>query len=127
MKMSIRSMASDARQAALKLASATLDKRNEALLAIADIIEKNTARLLEVNAIDVEAAMQEGLSSPLLNRLKLSESKCIGMAEGLRSLSQLPDPLGHVQYAKELSPGLNLYRVACPIGVIGVIFESRTV
>ena len=125
MKMSIRSMASDARQAALKLASATLDKRNEALLAIADKIEKNTARLLEVNAIDVEAATQEGLSTPLLNRLKLSESKCIGMAEGLRSLSQLPDPLGHVQYAKELSPGLNLYRVACPIGVIGVIFESR--
>lgn len=125
MEMSIRSMAASARKAALKLASVSLEKRNQALLAIADHIEKNIDRLLAANRQDVEKAAQEGLSTPLLNRLKLSESKCASMAEGLRSLATLPDPLGHVQYAKELSPGLNLYRVACPIGVIGVIFESR--
>lgn len=124
MDTSIRSMAAEARKAALELASASLEKRNKVLLAIADQIEKNIERLLLVNAQDVEAAQKEGLSTPLLNRLKLNTSKCMG-AEGLRSLALLPDPLGHVQYAKELSPGLNLYRVACPIGVIGVIFESR--
>lgn len=125
MEMTIRTMASNARKAALQLASVSLEKRNQALLTIADSIESNLERLLTANQQDVEKASQEGLSAPLLSRLKLSEQKCASMAEGLRSLALLPDPLGHVQYAKELSPGLNLYRVACPIGVIGVIFESR--
>lgn len=125
MELSIRTMASAARQAAFRLASASLDLRNQALLAIAEKIESNHEALLEANRADVEAAAQEGLSKPLLNRLKLNSEKCAGIAEGLRALALLPDPLGHVQYAKELSEGLNLYRVACPIGVIGVIFESR--
>lgn len=125
MDNNIRMMASDARKAALQLASASLEQRNAALLAIADMIEKSLEKLLMANAEDVKAAEEEGLSKPLLSRLKLTDAKCSAMAEGLRSLAQLPDPLGHVQYAKELSPGLNLYRVACPIGVIGVIFESR--
>ena len=60
-----------------------------------------------------------------MSRLELTRAKCAGMAEGLRSLALLPDPLGKVQYARELSPGLNLYRVSCPIGVVGVSFESR--
>ena len=80
--------------------------------------------LLTVNAADVEAATAEGLSAPLLSRLKLTRAKCAGMAEGLRSLAALPDPLGQVQYAKELSPGLDLYRVSCPIGVVGVILKA---
>ena len=80
---------------------------------------------MEANAQDVAKAEVEGLSAPLLSRLKLTEAKCARMAEGLRALAALGDPLGHVQYAKELSPGLRLYRVACPIGVVGVIFESR--
>lgn len=125
MEMSIRSMASEARKAALQLASASIDMRNKALLAIAEKIESHQELLLEANRGDVEAATREGLSTPLLNRLKLNLAKCADMADGLRALALLPDPLGHVQYAKELSEGLNLYRVACPIGVIGIIFESR--
>lgn len=122
---SIRDMAAQAREAALQLAAATLVQRNKALLAIADKIEGNQQRIMQANLHDVEIATAEGLSAPLLSRLKLSEVKCRRMVEGLRSLAQLPDPLGHVQYAKELCDGMKLYRVACPIGVIGVIFESR--
>jgi len=121
----IYAMAVEARQAALKLACVTLEKRNKALLAIADQIENSLEPIMAANAADVKEAAAEGLSAPLLGRLKLSESKCTRMVEGLRSLASLPDPLGHVQYAKELSPGMKLYRVACPIGVVGVIFESR--
>ena len=122
---SIPDMAKQAREAALQLAAASLAQRNSALLSIADKIEKNQERILEANRQDVQTAAAEGLSAPLLSRLKLSESKCARMVEGLRSLALLPDPLGHVQYARELCEGMKLYRVACPIGVIGVIFESR--
>lgn len=125
MEKSIRIMAQAAREAALKLAASSLQQRNAVLEAVAIKLENHRQRILQANAQDVEKATSEGLSAPLLSRLKLTDDKCQRMAEGLRSLAQLPDPLGHVQYAKELSPGLNLYRVACPIGVIGVIFESR--
>jgi len=123
--VTILDMAKNARSAALQLASATLVERNAVLLALADKLEKNQTKILSANEQDVAKASEEGLSAPLLSRLKLTETKCARMAEGLRSLALLPDPLGHVQYAKELTPGLNLYRVACPIGVVGVIFESR--
>ena len=125
MSLNIENMASQARKAALLLAAASLEKRNAALLAAADRIEKEKGRILAANRQDVEIATAEGLSAPLLSRLKLTDAKCARMVEGLRSLAQLPDPLGHVQYAKELCEGMKLYRVACPIGVIGVIFESR--
>ena len=121
----IESVARRAREASFLLAGVDLDVRNRALEAIAREIESHVDDLLTVNAVDVEAATAEGLSAPLLSRLKLSRAKCAGMAEGLRSLAALPDPLGQVQYAKELSPGLDLYRASCPIGVVGVIFESR--
>lgn len=125
MSQGIQQMAAEARQAAFSLASTSLELRNRALLAMAESIEKNADRIMQANVLDVKQASEEGLSAPLLSRLKLTEAKCARMAEGLRALATLPDPLGHVQYAKELTPGLALYRVACPIGVIGVIFESR--
>ena len=121
----IESVARRAREASCSVAGVDLDVRNPALEAFAREIECHVDDLLTVNAVDVEAATAEGLSAPLLSRLKLSRAKCAGMAEGLRSLAALPDPLGQVQYAKELSPGLDLYRASCPIGVVGVIFESR--
>ena len=120
----VREMAQKARGASLRLAAASIDTRNQALLAIADGIESRRQEILAANAQDIKEAAGE-LSAPLLSRLKLNEGKCTRMVEGLRALAKLPDPLGGVTYAKELSPGLDLYRVACPIGVIGVIFESR--
>lgn len=121
----VESIARRAREASFSLAGVSLEARNRALEAIAQEIENHVNELLAVNTADVEAATAEGLSAPLLSRLKLTPAKCAGMAKGLRSLAALPDPLGEVQYARELSPGLDLYRVSCPIGVVGVIFESR--
>ncbi|MEG2604259.1 MAG: glutamate-5-semialdehyde dehydrogenase [Clostridia bacterium] len=120
---SITEMAKAARTASLHLAAATLEERNRALNAIADEIEMNMPLILEANARDMELA--GALSAPMLGRLQLNDAKCARMSEGLRALAALPDPLGKVQYAKEISPGLNLYRVTGPIGVVGVIFESR--
>lgn len=121
----IQSVARRAREASFSLAAASLEARKRTLEVIAQEIENHVDELLAVNVADVEAATSDGLSAPLLNRLKLTRAKCAGMAEGLRSLAALSDPLGQVQYAKELAPGLDLYRVSCPIGVVGVIFESR--
>ena len=125
MPQSVTDMALEARQAALLLACAGETARNKALLAIAQGIDDHLDSILEANRQDVQQATEEGLSAPLLSRLKLTREKCARMSQGLVALRWLPDPLGKVDYAKELSPGLNLFRVSCPIGVIGVIFESR--
>lgn len=125
MAQSIREMAAQARRASAALAAAPVDKRNQALLVMADMLEKHQQELLCENELDVKQAEQEGLSAPLLSRLKLTASKCQRMAESLQALASLPDPLGRTEYARELCPGMRLYRVSCPIGVIGVIFESR--
>lgn len=125
MEHNVQTMAEYARKAARQLAAVSAESRNAALLAIADGIAANKAEIMEANVLDVAQATEEKLSAPLLSRLKVTDQKCYRMIEGLRALAKLPDPLGRVQYAKELTPGLELYRVACPIGVIGVIFESR--
>lgn len=118
-------MAQNARKAALSLCAADLETRNRALLLIGEAILENVSGLLEANMADVEKATEENLAAPLLSRLKLTEAKVERMVDGLKALAKLPDPLGTVSYAMELSPGLNLYRTGCPIGVVGVIFESR--
>lgn len=125
MEHNVTMMAEAARKASRQLAAVSLETRNAALLAIAEGIDAHKEEIMQANALDVAQATEENLSAPLLSRLKVNETKCQRMIDGLRALAELPDPLGHVQYAKELSPGLNLYRVACPIGVVGVIFESR--
>lgn len=125
MAQSIQEMASLARRASSALAAAPVEKRNQALLHMADALIGHQEELLNENALDVQQAEKEGLSAPLLSRLKLNPSKCKRMAESLKALAALPDPLGHVEYARELCSGMKLYRVSCPIGVIGVIFESR--
>jgi len=121
----IMAMAKEARKAALKLSSTTLEQRNNVLITVAELLDQYQEMILAANKDDMEEAANEGLSAPLMSRLKLTPEKCKRITDGLRSLAALPDPLGHVQYAKELTQGLNLYRVSCPIGVIGVIFESR--
>lgn len=121
----IRMMAQSAREAGLLLCATTAQQRNEALLAVARAIGRHQAEILAANERDVRKATEENLSAPLVGRLRFGESKAARVAEGLAALSQLNDPLGRVQYANELAEGLKLYRVSCPIGVIGVIFESR--
>lgn len=117
--------AKGARGASLSLAATDLSSRNAALEAIADALTDNKEFIFAQNRRDIAAAEQQCLAPPLLKRLLVDEDKLREMVTGARALALLPDPIGHTQLARELSPGLDLYRIACPIGVIGVIFESR--
>lgn len=121
----IRAMSQEARRAGLLLSSTPAELRNAALLSIADSIRAHLPEIFDANELDMQAAADEKLSAPLLSRLRFHEDKARRVTDGLAALAELPDPLGHVQYAMELAEGLKLYRTSCAIGVIGVIFESR--
>ena len=127
---SIRNQARVAREASRVLGRATEAQRNEALEAIAVAIENNVDAFLEANAKDLkaaESAVAEGkLTQALVDRMRLSESKVLNtIVVGVRSVKGQADPIGRTESATELDEGLNLYRISVPIGVLGVIFESR--
>ncbi|MCZ6513016.1 MAG: glutamate-5-semialdehyde dehydrogenase [Nitrospinae bacterium] len=118
-------IAADAKAAALVLARLDTETKNRVLQAMAAQIENHGAEILEANRRDLEFAKNENVPGPLVARLAVDETKVRGMAEGIRSVSGLPDPVGQKQATMELDDGLELTRVSCPIGVIGAIFESR--
>ena len=120
-----RQMAISAREAAIPLAASGIEDRNNALKLMADALARRSKEIFSANEADWKQAEEEGLAAPLKKRLLFDEKKLNAVQEGLLALAGLPDPLGHTQLARELMPGLKLYRVACPIGVVGVIFESR--
>ncbi|HBF34612.1 TPA: glutamate-5-semialdehyde dehydrogenase [Candidatus Sumerlaeota bacterium] len=126
---SVAIAAQKAREASFGLASMTVDQRSYALSAMADAFLAKRDEILTENQKDLDAAaelVKKGeITAAAAKRLDLSGSKFDGMIESLRSVAALPDPLGQVQMATELDEGLKLYRVSCPIGVIGMIFESR--
>ncbi len=124
MGVGTRAVAEAAKRASRVLATFDEATRNRALEAMAAAIEPAGARLLEANAEDVRAA-GESLSPATLARLKLTEVKLAEMAEQVRSVAALPDPLGRVLDAIEMDEGLHLTRVSVPLGVVGVIFEAR--
>lgn len=126
----IKAAAQAARQAALQLSQSSEEERNNALEAIAKALAENQDKILAANARDVETAKKmvaEGkLGAPLLGRLKVDEAKLNGqIVVGVRSVASQEDPINKTLTATELDEGLDLYRVSVPIGVIGVIFESR--
>lgn len=88
-------------------------------------LEAEKATIFAANEIDLAAAESDGLAAPLVKRLRFGEEKLHAVLDGLHALADLPDPIGKTTLSRELTPGLNLYRVTCPIGVVGVIFESR--
>ncbi len=123
--MTVREAAEKARRAALALAAIPDETRARALLAMADALARDADAVYAANNTDLARAEAEGLPGPLLGRLSMPEKKMRDVCDGLRALAALPDPLGRTQLATELAEGLDLYRVSCPIGVIGVVFESR--
>lgn len=123
--MQVKELAMQARRAAYDLSALSLEKRNEALQGMARALRAHAAEIYAENQADLARAAEEKLAAPLLKRLKFDEKKMQDVLSGLSSLIGLADPLGRVTLARELTPGLNLYRVGCPIGVIGVVFESR--
>lgn len=123
--MDIKEVAFLAKKASIKLAAADTELKNRALREIAKLIETRKEQIFKANKEDIDRSEKESLASPLLKRLKFDESKVSEVISGINSLIELPDPVGNTLASSELDEGLDLYRVSCPIGVIGVIFESR--
>ena len=114
-----------ARKAARVLAYATTDAKNLALTAAADAIIAESLALLAANAEDIVAAKERGISSAFLDRLTLTDKRIEAIAQGLRDIAALPDPVGTVMANWQRPNGLDISRVRTPLGVVGVIFESR--
>ncbi|WP_170975817.1 glutamate-5-semialdehyde dehydrogenase [Rhizobium sp. FY34] len=114
-----------AKQAARHLAIATSEAKNRALLAAADAIISAKDEILAANARDLQSVSDKGLQPSFIDRLTLNETRVDDMAEGLRAIAALPDPVGGVIAAWERPNGLKIERVRTPLGVIGVIYESR--
>jgi glutamate-5-semialdehyde dehydrogenase len=124
-KMNIMEIAITAKKASINLAAVDTDLKNNALREIAEALEERQDDIFMANKEDLERSKRENLAEPLLKRLKFDRGKLADAIEGIYSLKQLPDPVGKILEATELDQGLELYKVSCPIGVIGVIFESR--
>ena len=108
------------------LAASSAEQRNAALKAIADKLCDNAAVIFAENEKkDLNAAHEAGVSDAVAKRLKFNDAKLSDCIKGIEQLIKLPDPIGRITLARELDEGLKLYRVSCPIGVIGVIFEAR--
>ncbi len=123
--MSIADIANNAKVASIEMAAVATDVKNNALAEIAKALQENRAEIIAANKEDLSQAQADDLAMPLLKRLKFDESKIAGVIEGIESLIKLDDPVGKTLSATELDEGLELYKVSCPIGVIGVVFESR--
>jgi len=123
--VSLSALAQQTQTAARSLASLPLARRNQVIEAIADAIAAAAPEILAANQADCAAAQQEGISGALYGRLKLDAAKLNGAIIGAQDVAKLPDPIGAVQIHRELDQGLIMQRVACPLGVLGVIFEAR--
>jgi len=113
------------KQDSYKMAALTIDQRNGILLSVKDALIENKDKIFMANQEDLQAAGQDGIAQSVMKRLKFDEHKLADVVAGIEQLIQLEDPLGKVQLSRQLDTGLNMKRITCPIGVIGVIFEAR--
>ncbi|WP_024831986.1 glutamate-5-semialdehyde dehydrogenase [Ruminiclostridium josui] len=123
--MDIRQLCENAGNASVKMAELSGEVKNNALSKIADALLANSKRIIEANQHDLLRSEKENLASPLLKRLKFDEKKLNDVVEGIKSLKALEEPVGKTIISNMLDDGLELFKVTCPIGVIGIIFESR--
>ncbi|MDY6833076.1 MAG: glutamate-5-semialdehyde dehydrogenase [Thermodesulfobacteriota bacterium] len=121
----ILDIAKAARKAASAMAACPTNKKNRALLAMADRLHQDAARLQAENRKDLAAAEKAGLSKAMIDRLTVSDAVIASMAEGLREVAALPDPVGAKSAAWRRPNGLEVARMRIPLGVIGIIYESR--
>ena len=117
--------AAKAKKASRELACLSAELKNKALENIAAALLDSKDEIIKANQEDLAKGEETGLATPLLKRLKFDETKLSDVTEGIKSLISLEDPLNKLSLHTTLDDGLELYRVTCPIGVIGVIFESR--
>src|SRR5690606_8151554 len=116
---------SRARRAARAMAALSTDVKNRALAAMADALERHQGDILIANARDVEGARERGVSGALVDRLTLNEARVRAMADGLRALVGLPDPVGRGMGQWRLPNGMEIQQVRVPLGVVGMIYEAR--
>ena len=121
----IEDIAKRARAASLDLATLSTDSKNAFLEQLADALIAQTQIIIEANALDLDAAEKSGLSGPMLERLSLTAERIEAMAQGVRQVAALPDPVG--AEIERLAPpkGFDLRKIRVPMGVIGIIYESR--
>jgi glutamate-5-semialdehyde dehydrogenase len=125
LRAAVHAAAGRARQAAAVLALATRQGKDAALRAMADALVARTPEILDANAADLAAARAGGMSEALCDRLALSEQRVAGVAEGLRTVAGLPDPVGEVLRGGNLPNGLEIRQVRVPMGVVGMVYEGR--
>ena len=122
-------IAKNAKEASLKIADLSTEIKNDALIKIADEIEASKSEIFDANKKDLEEAetlVETGkLNKSTFNRLKLDENKMRDMVQGIRDIAKLEDPVNKKLLVRELDSDLTLYKVSCPIGVLGIIFEAR--
>lgn len=121
----VKEIARDARAASLILANEPTEKKNKAILRLAELIEENVESLRSENAKDLAAGEKNGLASAMLDRLQLNDARVSGMVEGARQVAALPDPVGESLDLYKHPQGFTIEKVRVPIGVIGIIYESR--
>jgi glutamate-5-semialdehyde dehydrogenase len=114
-----------ARAASRNLAASSTGVRNNALRAVHDALDGARARLSEANASDLEKGRANGLAAPLLDRLELTPARIDTMLESLRQVATLPDPVGSISELRSMPSGIQVGRMRVPLGVIGIIYESR--
>src|SRR3712207_4415646 len=122
---SVTELCRQAKQASRTLATLDRGAKDAALHAIADALDARVAEILEANARDLEAGREAGLSSALMDRLKLDEQRVATIAAQVRDIAALPDPVGEVIDGGRLANGLDIRRVRVPLGVVGVVYEAR--
>ncbi|MEM6546773.1 MAG: glutamate-5-semialdehyde dehydrogenase [Pseudomonadota bacterium] len=115
----------NARQAATVLATATAERKHAALIAAAEAVWQRRDQILDANALDMEYGREKGLSSAMLDRLELSVNRLRGVSDSLRAVADQRDPVGETIADWTVPSGLRIRRVRTPLGVVGVIFESR--
>ncbi len=121
----VRQIAIDARAASRKIARAATSQRNQALLATADTIESSREKIQQANRTDLESGRKSGLSAAMIDRLELTDARVALMAQGLREIAELPDPVGEITQVVHRPSGIQVGRMRVPLGVIGIIYESR--
>ena len=121
----VQAKAQAAKQAAAKLAVTSTAVKNAALLAMAAALEAQQSEILAANERDMTAVAAKGMKSSMLDRLKLTAERISGMADGLRQVAGLADPVGNVIDGKTLPNGLHITKIRVPLGVIGIIYEAR--
>ena len=121
----IESIAKNARLAARTLSGSTTKQRNQVLLNIADELEKNLTVILEANQLDMDLAKASGMNQSLQDRLLLTKTRVLSMANAAREITKLPDPLNRVLVDRNLENGLNLKQKSVPFGVVGMVYEAR--